>query len=901
MNIVYLVVVLNLFFCSTHLFSMGHNHHRHAHQQSVENDYRRYVASGVVRRNGVVLHGVQKTEFLNQLFTWAQNAGQAPNLLRKLERSAVWAKILLDRREEYQQHGLLNDDAVLKDSAKNCQTLINDLSVRYNDALNDETYRLFNHAFIWWAMLSIRRTSENFDKAWEYLDTVAMRKYLNVAKLWKAHLILINKYAPPGLPHAPLVEARNLLYPPQYQNGAGHHAGHPANLVEALGNAQIGAPHHPLLMVPPVVDQDALPNPLLAIENPAPLNAPEIPAIAPPTLQNMNALRTELREELVLQEIAANHNPPAPEAASDSEESDESDDDDSDDSDDSDDNDDNDDSDDNDNPPNAGEPAFEPNIDHDHDMEDFETSSDEDIDWATDEDENVQTFRAMLGEKELDAIDNQTFRSIKNNKIGARLKKLLAETYPEIKILGVSPDQETKPATKEAWKRREEGLPTMALIYHYSMLVDKKAASLRFLQFFTPYLPFKVPSVGALRGIYIFPGKRVDSKDRIPLFLQILAYRDEIIAGTVRVDTITQAYNKKFKAKFSNLKQASFITKKAPSKEKMLLESFKKNPEKLLAKMNEKKGKFLPTIAMLWHHLEEQDLPEKELGIAPKTVATPFIMGPEHEEFFAKIWYKIPCTKKGRNFQFVAEKFEKKFGIKCPISNAAIKSRFTRWQKKQPKAPGEATSSSKEIKASVSEKLSEHFLNKKEWLSYQAFLKIHPEHKQNCTRGVFNGVRKGLENQPEIKDVLPELKAPAADVAFVKEYLRKNFEQSNKVTFGDYKQAVPHELLLKQGSFEHYRAKVLKTMAPALQEKIKASSPPIAHARKMILESLENETSLTYQEFLKDHPDEFEPISTALFYSMKGKLKKKHAGSQNVGKKREAPSRKQPAAKKKKE
>lgn len=870
---------------------MGHHPApRHAHQQTIENDYKRYVGSGLIRRTGVNLnHNAQKREFLEQVLAWAQNAEHAPTLLQKLERSALWAKILIDRKRDYQNHGLLHD-AALKASAKNCQILMNDLFTRYNDALSADTDRLFNHAFIWWALLSMWRTLENYDEAWGHLNTVHIRKYRNVAKLCKAHLILKNNYAPHGLPHTPLVEARNLLFPPELHNVAVQDAHPPLNLIEALEHAEHGAPHHPPIVIPQAAVQIMLPN-LPVVDEEPPVYTP-VPAIIPPTLQDMRRLREQLREELERQEAAIQQNLQPPQAVND-EESDDSEDDDNDD---------------NDNPPPAGGGALEQSPEHDQDqeMEDDETSEDEIHDWATDEDENVRSFLAMLDEKALDEIDNNTFKFIKNKRIGSKFKKLLAARYSDIKISGESPNTKKPPANKgnlkkreEGWKKREEGLPMMALIYHYSILLDKRAASPRILKFFAPYLPFQFSSVGDLRTYYQFPGKKADSKNRIPLFLQILAYRSEINDGTLRIDTITQAYNQKHGTNYSNLKQASFIKKEAPVLDVALLESFKNNPEKLLADLDYKRGKFLPAITMLLHHLEERDLPKKELDIAQKPVSTRFVLEPKHNQFLEEMWPNVPATKKGRDYHYVAEQFKETFGFECPLTNTALRGRFIRWQKKQPQEIEDNALNVNDIKASVKEKLSEYFCTQKEWLTYKEFLEKFPEIK-DCTRHIFNSVRKSLESLPEIKDLLPELKAPASDVAFLTKYLLEKFNEGINVTYSDYQTVVPTELLLSSRSFDHYRAKVLNTVDPALQEKIKAPAPCFAYAKKVIIESLEKGANLTYRPYLKNHPQDFDPLSEQSFNAMKAKLKQKQSAGQSIGKKREAPSGKKPAAKKKK-
>jgi hypothetical protein len=184
------------------------------------NSYRKYLIEG----KAVGINNQEKNLFIRNVFNWLDQPYDDPdNLSTNLEKNCLYAKALLYRNAELQIIQIIKDAQDRKVKSQACQLQLDRLFEIANDAnnLTQETKRLLNHSYIWWAQLSIEIIKDDYQKAWDYLSKVDNQKYTQVSDLWKAHLILINNYTPINLidlnaaPHQAqrdrLKEARRLL------------------------------------------------------------------------------------------------------------------------------------------------------------------------------------------------------------------------------------------------------------------------------------------------------------------------------------------------------------------------------------------------------------------------------------------------------------------------------------------------------------------------------------------------------------------------------------------------------------------------------------------------------------------------------------------------------------------
>lgn len=618
-------------------------------------EYRNFINKGVVPYNWD--NNLVRHQFIANVIKWTliRKQNTHNHVKFNLDKNSWLAKLLIKRRLLIQGASLLRTQNSFTALSRLCQTRFDDvfalLPTLPQNLQNLKIERLSNHARIWWAMLSIQRTKGNYDLAWSNLELVQSPPYTRVARLWQAHLILVNHYSPTANATTDRAEARRLLE--SLQMGPRNHSANVLlrDLTNYLNNANENAetpPHN--------VQNGAIAGDAEVPPGPEDLNEGEN---HPPFLpeREMRALQSELWTELVRQERSAqllenpevlashfeddDHNPQIEGGDSSS--------------------DDNDDDDDNlynlgegiwlsrdENGQTADNVAQEVNNHEEATNESFNEPASPRA--ATNVNEHLAQFLSFRPREHHTIFDYHTVRFLKTGIMDAYFVELLARRYAHITLNENHMRREKKAGEFEQFQK---ALPVVRLVHHYSRsAVKEQALSEYSIQLFKKWLP--TDSRSNLSYRYHLPHCR----DVSALYLQFLAYREEINTKQMGLSTVTERFN----ALHHVSVKGSFVIpgEENASHEEIqrTLDDYRTDPGKLLGK----NAKRIRSLKILWAHLPTNELPPRELGAIEDFYLQ--ALRPEEEAYLRNLISTKDLTTNPARKETRIE-FNKKFNIAC--------------------------------------------------------------------------------------------------------------------------------------------------------------------------------------------------------------------------------------------
>ncbi len=144
-------------------------------EPEIVNSYKTYINTGIsCDEKGEVLDAQQKADFIRNIFQWVADflPNELGNLHVNLEKSTLYAKLLLDRKSDLITHNIITHDELERHNSI-CQNFFRDFfGIAAQTTIDPPTRELINDAFSLWNKLRLPTTQASYVKFEPFFSTL---------------------------------------------------------------------------------------------------------------------------------------------------------------------------------------------------------------------------------------------------------------------------------------------------------------------------------------------------------------------------------------------------------------------------------------------------------------------------------------------------------------------------------------------------------------------------------------------------------------------------------------------------------------------------------------------------------------------------------------------------------